>query len=163
MFAPVPRSQEGRFAIVTNVGAGCDGRFGRADERGPGADAEVVWSWSPDAGIEPCEMSMSAFGPTRRAGPRRLSSPALRREHEVGRNTIAQGMPDRFGVPVVTCLRAFFTCTQGCGCDKHPAFPAPSCFRGWCYSSKLGHILPRDREPLGRRHHRCERSLRSSQ
>jgi hypothetical protein len=34
-------------------------------------------------------------------------------------------MPDYFGVPVVTCLRAFFHCTQGYGCDKHPAFPAP--------------------------------------
>src|SRR5689334_25333226 len=34
-------------------------------------------------------------------------------------------MPDCFGVPVVTCLRAFYICTQGCGCDKHPAFPAP--------------------------------------
>src|SRR5689334_20226406 len=72
-------------------------------------------------------MAMSAFGPTRRAGRRRLSSPALRREHEESRNTIAQGMPDCFGVPVVTCLRAFFIRTQGCGCDKHPAFPAPLC------------------------------------
>jgi hypothetical protein len=37
---------------------------------------------------------------------------------------------DCFGVPVVTCLRAFFHCTQGCGCDKHPASPAPSLSEG---------------------------------
>ena len=35
-----------------------------------------------------------------------------------------------FGVPVVTCLRAFLSCTQGCGCDQHPAFPAPSLSEG---------------------------------
>src|SRR5262249_52617612 len=29
---------------------------------------------------------------------------------------LAQGMSDCFDVPVVICLRAFFTCTQGCGC-----------------------------------------------
>jgi hypothetical protein len=27
---------------------------------------------------------------------------------------------------VVTCLRAFYFCTQGCGCNGHPAFPTPS-------------------------------------
>jgi hypothetical protein len=48
----------------------------------------------------------------------------------ISRNTIAQGMPDRFGVPVVTCLRAFLLCTQGCGCSERPAFPAPSDFQG---------------------------------
>jgi hypothetical protein len=32
-FAPSRAPQEGRFAIVTNVGAGCGGRFGGADER----------------------------------------------------------------------------------------------------------------------------------
>jgi hypothetical protein len=36
--------QEGRFAIVTNVGAGCDGRVGVARRAAPVADGEVVWS-----------------------------------------------------------------------------------------------------------------------
>jgi len=56
----IPRSQGGRFAIVTKRGAGCDERPGRADERGAEADGEVVWSWSPDAGIKSCEVAMSA-------------------------------------------------------------------------------------------------------
>jgi hypothetical protein len=41
---------------------------------------------------------------------------------------IAQGMPDCFGEPVVTNACAFYQCTRGCGCAKHPAFPAPSEF-----------------------------------
>ena len=45
--------------------------------------------------------------------------------------TIAQGMP---GVPGYLWLLAlcFLHCTGGCGCSGHPAFPAPSVFRGPC-------------------------------
>jgi hypothetical protein len=35
-------------------------------------------------------------------------------------------MPGDSGVTVVTCLRAFYFCTQGCGRIERPAFPAPS-------------------------------------
>jgi hypothetical protein len=35
-------------------------------------------------------------------------------------------MPGVSGVTVVTCLRAFYFCTQGCGRIGRPAFPAPS-------------------------------------
>jgi hypothetical protein len=42
------------------------------------------------------------------------------------RNTIAQGMPDCFGVPVLASRASFPFCTQGSGCGEHPAFPAPS-------------------------------------
>src|SRR5262249_15422085 len=44
--------------------------------------------------------------------------------------TIAQGMPDCFGKPAVTNACAYYQCTRGCGCAKHPAFPAPSSFEG---------------------------------
>ena len=44
--------------------------------------------------------------------------------------TIARGMPDVSGVTVVTCLRAFYFCTQGYGRNGRPAFPAPSDFGG---------------------------------
>ena len=44
--------------------------------------------------------------------------------------TIARGMPGVSGVTVVTCLRAFYFCTQGCGRIERPAFPAPSVSRG---------------------------------
>src|SRR5882672_9915780 len=39
-------------------------------------------------------------------------------------------MPGDPGATVVTCLRAFYFCTQGCGCVAHPAFPTPSVFLG---------------------------------
>ena len=43
----------------------------------------------------------------------------------ISRKTIVQGMPDCFGVPVVTCLRAFLHCTQGC--DRASGIPCPLC------------------------------------
>src|ERR1700722_1313950 len=42
----------------------------------------------------------------------------------------AQEKPECFGTPVVTNSCAFLLCTRGCGCAKHPAFPAPSVFEG---------------------------------
>jgi hypothetical protein len=39
----IPPHQEGRIAIVTNVGAGCGGRLWREDEGAHQADGEVVW------------------------------------------------------------------------------------------------------------------------
>src|SRR5579872_5977346 len=57
--------------------------------------------------------------------------PGLRGEHEISRNTIAQGRPDCFWRTcgdLSSC--PFFIRTRGCGCAKHPAFPAPSFFRG---------------------------------
>jgi hypothetical protein len=53
----VPHSQEGRFAIVTDVGRGM--RWTHISERssfartnGVCADGEVVWFWRPDAGAK---------------------------------------------------------------------------------------------------------------
>jgi hypothetical protein len=39
-------------------------------------------------------------------------------------------MPGYPGEPVVTNARAYYHTTRGCGCDGHPAFPAPSVFEG---------------------------------
>src|ERR1700757_2111389 len=47
-------------------------------------------------------------------------------------------MPDCFGKPAVTNSCAFYLCTRGCGCAKHPAFPAPSIFRGTPFSQSPG-------------------------
>ena len=38
--------------------------------------------------------------------------PVLRGERAIGRNTVVQGMPDRFGVPVVTNSRTFALCAR---------------------------------------------------
>ncbi len=61
-------------------------------------------------------------------GRRGLTSPAPRGEYEAAVNTIAQGMSDRFDVPVVTCLRAFLICTQGCGCGQASGIPCALVF-----------------------------------
>src|SRR5580658_4410215 len=36
------------------------------------------------------------------------------------------GMPGDPGATVVTTSCAFYLCTRDCGCNGHPAFPAPS-------------------------------------
>src|SRR4051812_33736464 len=50
-----PRHHEGRFAIVTERGAGCDGRCGvrrvRTPDETSAAYGEVVWSWRRDPGV----------------------------------------------------------------------------------------------------------------
>src|SRR5882757_1724947 len=70
-------------------------------------------------------------------------------------------MPGDPGATVVTCLRAFYFCTQGCGCNGHPAFPTPSVFRGIGHA-KLGRIAPRECGRVFERR-RCERSEATKQ
>jgi len=54
-------------------------------------------------------------------------------------------MPADPSEPVVTTLVCFVLFrTRGCGCSKHPAFPAPSVLWGERIT-QLGHIVPRDR------------------
>src|SRR5215472_13361331 len=58
-------------------------------------------------------------------------SPVHRGDHGAAAKTIVQGMPDRFGVPVVTLLVCFFhSHTRLRVLAEHPAFPAPSDFQG---------------------------------
>ena len=115
------RSSEGRIAIVTDVGAGCDGRgccAGRARR------LRTAKPCGPDT---PTLVSSLAGDPARR---RRLTSPALRGERGISRN------PSCRECRIVSASLWFLTrvlstpCTRGCGCARHPAFPAPSVFRG---------------------------------
>src|ERR1700752_1248566 len=55
------------------------------------------------------------------------------------------GNAGMFGEPAVTNSCAFYPCTRGCGCAKHPAFPAPSILRGTPFFAKPGQIVPRQR------------------
>jgi hypothetical protein len=85
------------------------------------ADGEVAWSRPPDAGVKWVEM----------IGPRRgLSSPAPRGEREISRKPSRRECRSETGEPVVNYARVpkLFR-TRGCGCNGHPAFPAPSCQR----------------------------------
>jgi hypothetical protein len=59
-----PCHYEGRFAIVTKRGAGCDGRYWRqvlAPGETSAADGEIVWSWRRDPGATPA-VSPAGYG-----------------------------------------------------------------------------------------------------
>jgi hypothetical protein len=52
-------------------------------------------------------------------------------------------------IPVYSFTRVRSTnpkCTRGCGCNGHPAFPAPSVFIGRKLHTQLGRTAPRGRE-----------------
>src|SRR5581483_6658119 len=99
------------------------------------AYGQVVWSWSPDAGIK----SVNEFH--RR---RRLTSPVLRREREVSRKAIAQGVPDVSAYLTILCALLPFSAHKACGCVERPAFPAPSHVSRDENDAKLGHVMPRE-------------------
>ena len=131
----VSRPQEGRFAIVTDVGRGMRWTFLASGDFSPDESAktygEVVWSWRRDAGVKPLRNNLR-----RGDGD---NKPAHRGEHEISRKAVARGKPECLAEPVVTISYAFFICMRGCGCGRHPAFPAPSVWRGQC-RYRLGRV-----------------------
>ena len=113
----VPFPQEGRFAVVTDVGSGMRWTQRRRKTGGArsGRRRRVVLMprrWHQGRGMIPRTTGAKEPGP--------------RGERDISRKTIAQGMPADCGVPVVANACAFYTCTRGRGCTAHPAFPAPS-------------------------------------
>jgi hypothetical protein len=93
--------QEGRFAIVTNVGAGCDGRLRAPDDARFRADGEVVWSWHPDADAKRATMLRIALATVAR-------KPVTGESTKEAVKTNRAGNAGMFGEPVVTYLRAFY-------------------------------------------------------
>jgi hypothetical protein len=112
------RPHEGRFAIVTIRGAGCDGR-GRAARRAARRvrSSRVVLSprrWGQANGIH---------------SRRRLSSPVLRGERGAAVKPLRREC--RSCRPACIDLWAFsFSAHEACGCGQRPAFPAPSVLGG---------------------------------
>jgi len=107
---PVP-IQEGRFAIVTNVGRGmrwtcrsCSAHS-RADEQHR-CGREIVWSWRRGAGAK----LVMRFGEHRERRGQKSRSPGRAR---ISVKTIAQGRPVVRLVPVV--LPRAFCCTRAMG------------------------------------------------
>ena len=77
------------------------------------ADGQVVWSWSPDAGIKPR---------VKRPGRRRLTSPALRREREAAVKPLRRECRAISALP--DDLWAFFlSAHEDCGCGRAPGTP----------------------------------------
>ena len=120
-------STKGRIAVVTDAELDAMATADITDEGcRRGRSSRVVLAprcWSQvqcDFGLRPKRRICAAMVAKKPGTPGRARS---------SRKTIAQGMPDRFGVPVLACGHLFF-CTQGSGCGQRPAFPAPSCFEG---------------------------------
>jgi hypothetical protein len=74
-----------------------------------------------------CGLDASTLASSRRGsihagdGGKKARSPERARRKPL--KPLARGKPDVFGGPAVTCLRAFFICTQGCGCIDASGFP----------------------------------------
>jgi hypothetical protein len=101
-------------------------------------------------------LASSSWMNSRTTGARK---PGPREEHEGNRNTIAQGMPECFGQPVVTMLVCFhLSHTRLRVRLEHPAFPAPSSSR---VVFDLSSGVSR-RENAGARLRHCEERMRRS-
>jgi hypothetical protein len=80
-------------------------------------------------------------------GRRWLKRPEHRGDHEAAVKTIARGKPDRSGWSCGDYAGVDFYPfpTPGCGCNRHPAFPAPSdFFEGRQIRHHPGEIAPRE-------------------
>ena len=157
---PPSRPKEGRIAIVTG---GCGMRRTRRDRapqfggclalksaceprRPLAADGKAVWSWHPllvsRLAAEVNSVSENLIPAT---VTRRIRSPGRARNKPLKPLRAGECRVDS-GEPVVTTLVCFFNFrTRGCGCSGHPAFPAPSVFRGETVHANLGRIAPRER------------------
>jgi hypothetical protein len=133
--AAVSSHQEGRIAIVMNAGRDAMDADALLDEQRVKRTAK---SCGPDA-------STLAFKLTRVISQATVTTkPDHRGERGISRKTIARGMPDCFGEPVVTNSYAFLFCMRGCGRIERPAFPAPSEFRMALHNAKLARNARRD-------------------
>jgi hypothetical protein len=118
---PSRLGKRGVCAIVTKREAGCDGRGMSLDEGYcRGRSSRMV--------LTPRRRRQASRKHPQGDGDKKARSPGRVRNRPL--KPIARGMPGETGVTVVTTLVWFFTSIRGCGCIAHPAFPAPSDFRG---------------------------------
>jgi hypothetical protein len=124
------RADERRLnAFARSLAGGTGWLNGLAEEAAYG---KTVWSWHPWL-----VSSWRRFATPNRV-MRAINSSAteargirLRGEHGISRKAIAQGMPGCSGCTcMLVCAFLSASCTRDRGCSKHPAFPAPSHFRG---------------------------------
>jgi hypothetical protein len=148
MDAAVPPPSEGRIAIVTDVGSGCDGRTGRA--------RRTAKSCGPD----PPTLGSS---PARRcAGRRWLSGPAHRGDHEAAVKTNRAGKAGCFGVDLLACFLSLHARLRVRCCIRpslRPLFWAEKMMQNSGKSCR-GNILACHCEPTGPREARPDDRLR---
>ncbi len=141
MHSPRPNTRDVR-PIVTTRGAGCDGRKGAQTMRIE-ADGQVVWSWSPDAGIKLIEMRFRPCGRNAEIDRRRrLESPVLRREREVSRKPLRREC--RIVSADLTILCAFLSFQHtSLRVRPAPGIPCALYFLRVVFRDHSGRILPR--------------------
>ncbi len=137
----VPFPQEGRFAVVTDVGSGMRWTLWLCvDERSLRRTAKSCGSGAPKQALSSrrCSRVSRVTVATKRWSPRRA---------RISRKTIAQGRPDVSGASAVNTRVHTKTTkrTRGCGCIGHPAFPAPSFIsEGLGFQAQLGRNARRE-------------------
>jgi hypothetical protein len=140
MMRAVPRSHEGRFAIVTDVESGMRWtlQVGAQSLRG-----RLILKRT----AKPCGPGL----PTLRLSQREMISlmtgarkPGPRGERDISRKTIAQGMPDDPAEPVVTAA-SFFCCWRAMGEALTRHSLRPLVYRGTQLMQNSGAIAPRER------------------
>src|SRR6185312_5927986 len=131
---PPSRPDERDVRVVTNVGRVAMDALRPRDER-------LVMRTAKSRGPGAPTLASSLADDDREATV--AKKPGTPGRSRISRKPFAQGMPDRFGVPVVTCLRAFFVARKAAGAFVHPAFPAPSVL-GSDVDAQLRQILPRE-------------------
>jgi hypothetical protein len=87
---------------------------------------------TPVAGAKSAEAHSDPTGFEQSQNPPTTVTRRIRRrgEHGISRKAITQGMPDASAEPVCSCAHSTLHCARDRGCSVHPAFPAPSRFRG---------------------------------
>jgi hypothetical protein len=115
-----PARSRGAFRDRHERWVGCDGRLGAVDERGQGVRQKrvvlVPRCWDQARG----RLHERRWLTSRTPGRARYKP----QNHCAGK----AGMFRRTCITRV--LLRFLPCTRDCGCDEHPAFPAPSVFGG---------------------------------
>src|SRR5581483_10262447 len=126
---------EGVSRSSTRRGAGGDGRVGPQDVRCNRVRSSRVV-------VVPRRWDQP---PGRKPGATEANKPGLRREREVSRKAIAQGVPDRFGLPdYLVCASTLFS-TQGLRVRPAPGAPCALCLLEGQRSATLGReIAPRE-------------------
>jgi hypothetical protein len=154
----IPAHTKGRFAIVTNVGLGCDGRECATDER---ANLRTAKSCGPDA-------SMVGVKLAEEIPPMTVTTkPDHRGEYEISCKTIACGNAGCPGATVVTNARAYYSTRAAAGATgtRHSPLPPWGSAHALCWADyvKLGRNALRERGRTLRRHHPRKRMIRYSE
>src|SRR6201990_3286256 len=96
-------------AIVTERGAGCDGRLRRqagsfSPDENAAAYGEVVWSWRRDPGVYPSRPCGNGNGGNKGRSPGRA---------RISRKAVARGKPGCLGCTCQTRVRSSTTIAHG--------------------------------------------------